>query len=302
MPGEHEALGYGEGIVAFVDLLGFRERVKQSKGNAALVREIWEILQSSRAYVEDVPGGGITGATAYQFSDTVVFYMPSSERESARAFFNWLTTFQMEAVNRGWLMRGGLAVGDVLVDGPVLFGPAMIRAHDLERMAVWPRQIVDPQMEAGDFADVVHNYCTVSVDGFPALDYLGTMAARGISATAGIETRAGKNLGGGESSCDLDSVMGITEFILHGEVISRALADDSIVAESRVWARYSWLATCHNATIRTLCGAADGDGQARDSFLARLEWLGGSELDGVDRSALVNVLQRMASAVEDLEI
>ncbi|MBN1856740.1 MAG: hypothetical protein JW846_07305 [Dehalococcoidia bacterium] len=302
MSDEHESLGYGKGIVAFVDILGFRERVMQTEGNAALIREVWEILQSSKSYVEDLPGGGSAGATACQLSNSVVLYMPMSESESVRAFLNWLSTFLLESVNRGWLLRGGIAAGEMLVDGPVWFGPAMVRARDLERMAVWPRLIVDPKMQDGDFADALLNFCTVSPDGFLSLDYLGVVAARAISLTAAIETRVGKVLVEGETSCDLDSVMGITEFILHGDVIAMALADDVSAADSRVRARYSWMATYHNATIRTICDAAGGDGQARDSLLARVEWHGERELKGVSRSAVGNVLKRMASAVEELQV
>jgi hypothetical protein len=47
--------------------------------------------------------------------------------------------------NRGILVRGGLTIGDAFFSGSTMFGPAMIRAYELEsRVAIYPRVVVDP--------------------------------------------------------------------------------------------------------------------------------------------------------------
>ena len=46
-----------------------------------------------------------------------------------------------------WLefLRGGLTVGDVYLQGDLIFGPAMVRAYELENSyAIFPRIVVDP--------------------------------------------------------------------------------------------------------------------------------------------------------------
>lgn len=60
----------------------------------------------------------------------------------------------------GLLIRGGLTVGELYHDENIVYGPAMIRAYEMEnKMAIYPRIIVD--MKA--FAQYCSNYIDDSV-------------------------------------------------------------------------------------------------------------------------------------------
>ena len=98
---------------------------------------------------------------------------------------------QIECLNRGILIRGGLTIGDVHVgfdgSGPV-FGPAMVRAYEIEQTeAVYPRVAIDEaaieaflsdrflwqegQFDENDF-EMARRYIAVGEDGSYFLDYL----------------------------------------------------------------------------------------------------------------------------------
>ncbi len=267
MQAPEPGLCYQEGFVVFVDLLGFRERVRRAGSNAGPIREIWDMLQESKRVVETSTQSNMKGAVALQFSDTVVWCVPVGAHDSLRVLLNWVSSFEMTAFTRGLALRGGIARGDILIDGPVLFGPALIRAYDLEKLAIWPRVIVDPQIQEGDFSEVVRNNCIVCQDGFPALDYLGTIAAIAVWIQHRVEVRAAELLGNKVDSVDLSHVTGVDKFRLHGQLITRELSKHEFAADPLVWGKYRWLASYHNSAIQSVCGAAAGDDRLRELVL-----------------------------------
>jgi len=141
---------YRTTLVSFFDLLGFRELVrKESPERIAsylgLFRASGEIEELTATTFE---------ARSFQFSDCIVRMMPlDSEANrgcpSGLLFSEVLTIVHacLEMANRGVPVRGGLTLGDAYFSGSTMFGPAMVRAYELEsRLAVYPRVIIDPQL------------------------------------------------------------------------------------------------------------------------------------------------------------
>ncbi len=56
-----------------------------------------------------------------------------------------LVHVQAELVREGVLLRGALTIGDIFIKDAITFGPALIRAYELEStVAITPRVIIDP--------------------------------------------------------------------------------------------------------------------------------------------------------------
>ncbi|MPZ37544.1 MAG: hypothetical protein GEU95_05680 [Rhizobiales bacterium] len=107
---------------------------------------------------------------ASTFSDNVVISTPTEERY--QHFLQVLGMIQLSSACGGFLLRGGITIGDIVHDGEAVFGPALIRAYDLERLhAQYPRVILDPEAIA-DFgklpAVVVEEKGSYFIDPFHA--------------------------------------------------------------------------------------------------------------------------------------
>ena len=61
------------------------------------------------------------------------------------SFIDTVGRYQIAAALKGFYVRGAVTVGNLFHDAACVFGPALVRAHDLElRKAKFPRIILDP--------------------------------------------------------------------------------------------------------------------------------------------------------------
>jgi hypothetical protein len=138
---------YEVSIVAYVDILGFRDLVQM--GTAG------EISRNLRLVREAIKPGSST-AKLYQlyyqsFSDLTVIAIPLLTPANVQ-FHPGLLEFQLgglvgaqsKLIRNGILLRGAVVVGSIVKSYKQLFGPAMIKAYDIERaVAKFPRIVVD---------------------------------------------------------------------------------------------------------------------------------------------------------------
>ncbi len=192
------AANYEPAIVSFIDVLGFRTLLSTRSAadiqNIILdlrefttpddlpVRRMKEVRLTSRAFAESV-------------SDAVVRVRVFDTQYSDGAFFNELHDLlhiQLQCIVSGVLIRAGLAIGDTHVGlsgkGPV-FGPAMVRAYDIESSeAIYPRIVIDDAAYRHFLADsrlrnenhdqeeeaaYVDGLLRIGEDGTRFIDYLG---------------------------------------------------------------------------------------------------------------------------------
>lgn len=152
------AFEYEERIVAFIDILGFRSLV-----NSTIDRETSEVDSDKLKILGDslmlIKRGfkdsleDIQKPSDFQityFSDSIVVSFPSSV-ENLSIVFKTLKCIQIELIEQGILLRGGIVQGKVLHTPDMILGPAMINAYDLEsKSALYPRITIDPE--------IIHHY------------------------------------------------------------------------------------------------------------------------------------------------
>jgi hypothetical protein len=142
---------YTKSIVSYFDILGFKRIVAEAKEPSEIERKLKALSRFSS------PSEGIIetfGNTFTNFSDLVlrtVPVLPNPQLRGDEGVLYWelmdLVHAQAELIGEGVLLRGGVTFGDIFVDGETAFGPALIRAYELEsEVAGAPRVIVDPEI------------------------------------------------------------------------------------------------------------------------------------------------------------
>ncbi len=303
---KQDSPSYKSMLLAYMDLLGFRKRVQEAGANANEIRQIWKILDSARELAQRRTNMTAVMTQAYQFSDTLVIAVEAAFPGAARLLLNWVTYFQMTALSDGWLVRGGIAEGDMMIEGSIWFGPGLIRAYDLERTVVDPVVVVDPQVyEQGSWIDCAF-YCQEMPKGLPIVDYLGTTIAYGIFLEADVANRTAERLGV-QVNTNWCSPIGSDFVAKHRDLVATALTNERYVHDLRVWSKYKWLQTYHNSTIRRFCAEANGQSRPEPSFMVRAEWFRQQSLRNtpsthLERADLLRVMQAMAKHLAPMTI
>jgi hypothetical protein len=182
---------YRRTLVSFFDILGFREIVRDEPPR--------KIASDVRLF----QGTGKIGADiarafegrSFQFSDSIVRMMPLDSAANIEhpggLLFQEVYTIAIacvEMANRGVPVRGALTLGDAYFSESMMFGPAMVRAYELEsKIAVYPRVVIDPEMietfklepllrkdwrSLSEEADFLRRFLRRDEDGLWFIDYL----------------------------------------------------------------------------------------------------------------------------------
>ncbi|KAA5535607.1 hypothetical protein [Paenimyroides baculatum] len=184
---------YETRITIFIDILGFRNIIKQTESNQTLQQKIFEVLNSmttenlqNEMFAElNLKGDGDeerkklkesqasfsktllskSSIITTHFSDSIVLSINLEIDMYAMSLFEYIGRL----IYRLWkdfhiLIRGGVAVeGLIHENNGVLFGPAMVKAYDIEtNLANFPRIIFD---------DLSHNIVKNSPF-YPAMKHL----------------------------------------------------------------------------------------------------------------------------------
>ena len=148
---------------------------------------------------------------------------------------------QAELIADGVLLRGSITFGDIFIDDKTVFGPALIRAYELEdQVSIAPRVIVDPEvfpllekypvLRAHAVEDEMQYLCHLlkkDADGVWFIDYLRVMAAQ------------------------VDDQAAYLRFLkAHRQLILDRLPEFNQL--NSVLTKYGWLVTYHNTWVNGL--------------------------------------------------
>ena len=156
-------------LVAYLDFLGASERMK--KDNGELLNEIADLYSDTKEMLarSDTVFSNLKIKT---FSDNIIVAQKvdttlpfnSFYEENLFGILSFVAYLQiLSPVSPGLLIRGGLTLGEFYFDEQFVWGPALLRAHDLEsKVAVYPRIVIDsPVLEhiskTGDLQLQIHN-------------------------------------------------------------------------------------------------------------------------------------------------
>jgi len=152
------ALRYKNRIVAFLDILGWKDAVL-SKGHEG--GDVVKVLGETLAQLQGVtshfnslgkllpaelkwPGNPVMT----QFSDCLVVSV-DDDPHGREALQNALLILTSNLIHFGFLLRGGVTRGQLFHDSGLVFGPALIEAYELEsKIASTPRVMLSKELSA----------------------------------------------------------------------------------------------------------------------------------------------------------
>jgi hypothetical protein len=139
---------YSERYVAFIDILGFSEHVRQSEHSPSEAEKLVKIMNRISNHWSDK--GLLVTHDLYgedfgsqSFSDCTVLSEAATPRGLHYLLFR-VTSFAVDLLANGFLYRGGIAKGPLHHTDSAVFGPAFLKAYDIEhKIAEYPRIVVD---------------------------------------------------------------------------------------------------------------------------------------------------------------
>lgn len=166
----NEDITYQTGIVAFIDILGFKEIVRKSERSPRLLKTIYESLgflkkrelpekwnlqlveieeDAQKRGIEDFDIAYRTFSSA--FSDSIVVSVIIDDKKIHASFSTLLTNLAFvgsKFIMDGILIRGGITIGKIIhTETGIVFGQGLIDAFNLEtRSAKYPRTILSDKL------------------------------------------------------------------------------------------------------------------------------------------------------------
>lgn len=138
---------YTEKVVAYLDILGFTDKVDNSASNSAdvekiyrVVRRIYEGKRQNDSGVCEMRSEDLQIST---FSDSIVISCPADKPNALTEIITHIIWVLLDLLDSGFTARGAISTGLLYHDGDVVFGPAMNEVHLLEETcAIYPRIVV----------------------------------------------------------------------------------------------------------------------------------------------------------------
>ncbi|OAI00631.1 hypothetical protein A1353_19535 [Methylomonas methanica] len=157
-------------IIAFVDILGFKEIVRnaQKKGTSQelfadfhQVISTWykrDIVDSNRLFKMPFIGGKKDKYKIRIFTDCILIGCPIEKKERRHNFIEGsdeflellskLYLFQLDMANNGYLIRGAIALDELYMDDVIIYGNGVTEAYEAESIqAKYPRIILTKSAE-----------------------------------------------------------------------------------------------------------------------------------------------------------
>ena len=180
---------YETRYVAFLDLLGFKNMVMKSETDYNMLNTINLALNyinnmQNNNYKGDMPMANL-GKQVTAFSDSIVISYNATMPGGGFHVMMDLIYICNDLIGIGIPIRGGITVGPLIHENNKCFGPAMVRAYQMENNeALVPRIIIDREVIFNDLArpgqantpecemKYLENLIKVDVDDRIFLDYL----------------------------------------------------------------------------------------------------------------------------------
>jgi len=202
---------YEDRVVAYVDVLGFRDLVQRSSNSSSQQEQIRQILRSlafaEPAWTRDSPlelvcgslrrlgdqdapasaarkiGQYASSESGTTFSDSVVLSVVSSSLGISHMIAA-LLALSIDLAEWGAYIRGGISLGLVHYDDNNPVGPAVLDAYRLEQtVATYPRIVISTEayqaiasVSVASIGHLARYIRTDPNDGRPFLDFLGAPA------------------------------------------------------------------------------------------------------------------------------
>jgi hypothetical protein len=226
-----EVVEYTRSIVSYLDILGFQELIRTR--TAGEISRILRILaESIRPHPKDEPAKIVYT----RFSDTVIRSIQKGSASYLVYELKSILRAQVALIPLGVAIRGAVTIGDMVQSWKIVYGPAVVRAYQLESIPGGPPRIaIDDDalnlLQPGLDEILVSKLDLAKRDGNEIyLDYL--------------------------KACEVELNVQVDEYLrfleIHRDFIRRNLA--KYADKPDVLAKYQWLRNYHESTLQDKFG------------------------------------------------
>ena len=165
-----ETINYETRIVAFIDILGFKNIIKRSEENIKIIKNINDAIEFLKTWEksnkwnlkiieieEDAQKKGIENfniehkTNCTTFSDSIVVSVQADDQninEVCSTLIANLAYISAMLLSENFLLRGGITIGKLQhKENGVILGPALIEAYELEKnISKFPRIILSDKL------------------------------------------------------------------------------------------------------------------------------------------------------------
>ncbi len=187
-------IAYEDRLCLFLDILGFKamidESVKDSDkiSKAALKPMTAQRIHSALNDINEAMTFELSGVSALiksskrvtQFSDSIVVSYRMAEPGAVFDMLYEIYLLQISLIQQGISVRGAISSGGLFHDDAIVFGPALVEAVELEKLAMYPRVILSRDLLKlgmvdyhGHLDHTVKNLVKEDLDGMYYIDYFG---------------------------------------------------------------------------------------------------------------------------------
>lgn len=163
-------LKYEKRIIAFIDILGFSELIKDSEQNPATFEKIYEVINYFKNWEkpenwnlktieieEDAQMKGLAifdlsnKSTCTCFSDSIIVSIKITDGDISALLSTLIANISFIGayiIQKGILIRGAITIGNIIhQDNGIILGQGFIDAYNLEsKLATFPRIIVSEKL------------------------------------------------------------------------------------------------------------------------------------------------------------
>jgi len=241
---------YKKYIVVFLDILGFQDKIREAGNDPSKILSMADLLDAVKEKVIELHQGipDNPHLKVRIFSDTIVLSC-LDEGEAFLSMVPVISLFQASMAQQGHFLRGGIVAGDHLEKNYTIFGPAIIQAYKLEKLAIWPRVVIHASVWS-DFKPKVAEWVKgmtllPSPDGLTYLNYLQHAFIWTVEEEWKSEYRGGKISFPWPTSLDM--------FDAHKNAILNRAKASNVRANIDVLTKYHSLAEYHNMVAEIMC-------------------------------------------------
>lgn len=235
-------MNYDERIVCFIDILGFKHIIENTvdiHGNDIpdKIKEIDMILYNILDFNRNYSGFDYSKIRAVtQFSDSVVISF-KVDLDDIFITFSDIQYIIMNFFKFGYIIRGGICYGKVIHTTEKIFGPAMVKAYEMEsKEAIYPRVLVSSSIiqylkkksksnnyEHADKANIILELINKDMDNLYYIDFLMSI----------------------EFEFD-DPHFDFADYLMH---VSKTIKKGLCSTDNSVLSKYQWLAKKYNKVV-----------------------------------------------------
>ncbi|SEW20201.1 hypothetical protein [[Clostridium] fimetarium] len=182
-------------IVAYFDLLGVTSRIKSDmEKQEVFMNKLHNLYTFSMNLTREIKIKENKEIQFKIFSDNIIIAKKISEEnrlEDINCLLSCAAHFQELAASDsvGWMLRGGITIGQLFIDEVMVWGEALVKSYFLEdKVAIYPRVILDSNVISEIKNDsVLSEYMRKDFDDLMYLNYLNNCYYCGERLMKGFE-------------------------------------------------------------------------------------------------------------------